>query len=106
MLDPMVKHVVIWKLKASAASRSAAENAFLMKERLDGLRGKIPGLLSLEVGINRNPAENAGDVVLTTVHENWEALEAYQVHPEHKAIVSLVSEVRETRACVDWEIAE
>jgi len=50
-----------------------------------------------------NSREPSADVVLTTVHESWQALEVYQNHPEHKAAGEFIGQVRETRACVDWE---
>ena len=37
----MVKHIVAWKLKSSAGGRDSQENARIMKERLEGLKGKI-----------------------------------------------------------------
>lgn len=100
----MVKHVVVWKLKETALGNSREANVVLVREKLEALRGRIPGMVSLEVGVNTNPREPSADVVLTTVHESWQALEVYQNHPEHKAAGEFIGQVRETRACVDWEI--
>ena len=48
----MVRHVVMWKLKDEAEGASKAENAVKMARMLEGLVGKIGGLLKLEVGID------------------------------------------------------
>ena len=45
----MVRHIVWWTLKPEAEGRTAAENAKLIKQRLEALMGQIPSLKSLEV---------------------------------------------------------
>ena len=99
----MINHIVVWKLKDEAEGNTKAVNARLIQEKLEALKGVIPGLVSLEVGINTNPKETAADVVLRSVHESWAALDAYQVHPQHKAAGDFIGKVREDRRCVDWE---
>ena len=47
----MVKHIVLWRLKDNAHGNDLQTNAYLIKEKLEGLRGRIPGLLTIEVGI-------------------------------------------------------
>lgn len=99
----MIKHVVIWKLRGPSAEdkRSQAER---VQARLRTLLGKVPGLLSIEVGIARAPSEaETGDVVLTSTHESWEALAAYQKHPEHLDAAKLIGELRTERRVVDYE---
>jgi len=58
----MVKHIVIWRLKDSAAGRGKSDNARLIKEKLEALRGRIPGLLHLEVDSTSARARTRGDV--------------------------------------------
>ena len=38
----MVRHIVWWTLKPEAEGRTAAENAKLIKQRLEALMGQIP----------------------------------------------------------------
>ena len=45
----MVRHIVWWTLKPEAEGRTAAENAKLIKQRLEALMGQSPSLQSLEV---------------------------------------------------------
>ncbi len=100
----MVKHIVMWKLKANALGNSKTENAVLVKQKLEALNGKIQGMLRLEVGINYSQTENSADLVLYSEFATREDLEKYQVHPEHKAVMPFVSEVRSERRMVDYEL--
>ena len=92
----MVRHVVMWKLKEASEERSAT-----IKKGLEELNGKIPGLVSLEVGIDKN---NLDSVVLISVHESWEALAAYAKHPLHVAAAdTYVRPFTAARQSVDCE---
>lgn len=99
----MIKHIVVWRLKESAHGNDKATNARLIKEKLEALNGKIPGLLKMEVGIDHSCSETSGDVVLYSEFESRAALDAYQAHPEHKAIMPFVMEARSERRVVDYE---
>jgi hypothetical protein len=48
----VVKHIVFLTLKETADGRPAEDNALEMKRRLEALRGRIPGLIRLEIGID------------------------------------------------------
>ncbi len=93
----MVKHIVMWKLSDKA---DAAE----IKERLEALAGKIPGLLNIEVGIDFLESEQSADVVLVAELESRDALKAYQAHSEHQAVVPLVKAAAIARTVVDYEV--
>ena len=82
----MIKHVVMWQLKDAAEGNSKSENKKIMREKLEGLLGKIDALKSLEVGENFNPTDAAFDMALITTHESKEGLAAYAAHPEHQAV--------------------
>ena len=58
----MVTHIVMWNLKDEAEGGSREQNAAIMKERLEALVGKIPGLLSLKV--NRGVMPGGYDLCL------------------------------------------
>ena len=60
----MIRHIVAWRLHESALGNGKAENARLMKAKLEALRGRIPGLLRLEVGRDFSATDNSADVVL------------------------------------------
>lgn len=100
----MVKHIVMWNLKESAAGATAGENALALKQRLEALTQTIEEIKELEVGINSSPSEAACDVVLYSVFDSPADLEAYQKHPDHQAIVGFVNEIRSARHVVDYEV--
>lgn len=100
----MVKHIVAWRLKEEALGNTKEQNAALIKEKLENLVGKIPGLLKAEVGINFTQDDSASDVVLYSEFESKEALEAYQIHPIHKEAASFVLACRTERRVADYEI--
>ena len=79
----MIKHVVMWKLAEHAEGAPKASNAARIKTLLEACAGRIPGLRSLEVGIDAGLDGAAWDVVLVSEFDDRAALDAYQVHPLH-----------------------
>lgn len=100
----MIKHVVMWKLKEFAEGAGKLENAQKIKTMLEGLKGKIQEIISLEVGINLNSSDMAFDAVLISEFSDLKALEAYKKHPEHVKVSDFVAKVRVDRAVVDYEM--
>jgi heme-degrading monooxygenase HmoA len=98
----MIRHVVMWKMRGPSPSEKR-EQAEQVRQALLGLLGKVPGLTSLEVGVGAASDEQLADVVLMTSHESWQALEAYQKHPEHQVVARLIGELRTERRVVDFE---
>ncbi len=80
----MVKHIILWQLKDELSDTEKAAVKAGIKEGLEGLVGKVPGLLEVHVNINGLPTSNA-DVMLDTTLESFEALKGYAVHPAHVA---------------------
>ena len=99
----MIRHIVMWKLKGPSAEekRSQAEQ---VRDALFGLVGKIPGMTEMEVGIGMVSSEQESDLVLSTLHDSWEALAHYQEHPAHDAVKELLSRLRTERRVVDFEL--
>ncbi|ADU26005.1 Dabb family protein [Ethanoligenens harbinense] len=98
----MVKHIVMWKLKEFAAGADKKANAIQMKKRLEALQGVVPGAYKMEVGINYNPG--GYDVVLYSEFNDHDALEGYQVHPEHIRVQEFIREVTMTRVVADYMV--
>lgn len=94
----------MWRLKESAHGNNKRANVLLIKQRLEALNGKIPALLKLEVDIDVSGTESSSDIALYSEFVAREALDAYQAHPAHKAIVPFVREARAERRMVDYEI--
>lgn len=98
----MVKHIVMWKLKESALGADKRTNAIKMKHLLEALQGVVPGAYKMEVGINYNPA--GYDVVLYSEFNDHDALEGYQVHPEHIHVQEFVHQVIASRVVADYMV--
>ena len=92
----MVKHVVMWKFDAEGAAETA-------RGALEGLRGRIPSLLSLETGLDVSGGPSAFHLVLITTHADREALAEYQDDPAHGEVKRLIGGLRAERAAVDFE---
>jgi len=79
-----VRHVILWKLKESVKDKAAAKAA--IKSGLEGLKGKVPGLIEVNVYTNGLP-ESTADLLLDSTLESVDALNAYEAHPAHLKVV-------------------
>lgn len=95
----MIKHIVMWRI-----AEPRQENALKIKEALEGLNGRIPGLLRLEVGIDFSREGESADVVLYSEFDSRQALDAYQSHPAHAEVAPLVKALRSERRVTDYEV--
>lgn len=100
----MVKHIVFWRVKGRDIDETREQTAQAIKAKIDGLRGRIPGMIHIEGAVDFNRGETAYDVVLYSEFESREALDGYQVHPAHQEIIAFIGERRTERAIVDYEI--
>ena len=97
----MVKHIILWKLKDEHNTDRVKQN---IKEGLEGLMGKVPGLLEISVQTESLASSNA-DVMLYSVLENEAALQGYAVHPDHVYVAdTFVRPFTEIRMCLDFEV--
>ena len=102
-IGPMVKHIVMWKLKAFAEGKNKEENILVLKEKLEKLKTVLPEIRHLELGVNFNSSDQAYDVVLYSEFKNRKDLELYQKHPEHQEVAEFVGKIRSERKVVDYE---
>ena len=100
----MIRHIVMWTLKEEAEGKTAAENGARMKEILEALDGRIQGLKHIEVSVDIVDADPECHVVLCSEHDDVDALNFYQSHPEHQACVAFVKTVAASRKAVDYVI--
>lgn len=99
----MVKHVILWQLKDELGEEEKSRVKADIKSGLEGLAGKIPGLVSIKVNITGLESSNA-DVMLDSLFDDEEALKAYAIHPEHvKVADNNVRPFTKTRVCMDYE---
>ncbi|MFH0782712.1 MAG: Dabb family protein [Pseudomonadota bacterium] len=100
----MIKHIVCWKLHNKTQPLEENPDALMIKTALEDLRGKIPGLLHLELGLDFSGKDSAGDIVLYTEFESREALRTYQEHPAHVQVGKIVRPRTCERRMIDYEI--
>ncbi|WP_251859773.1 Dabb family protein [Clostridium sp. Marseille-Q2269] len=99
----MVKHIVMWRFKEEFEGKNKKENCLKVKELIESLKEKIDGIISLEVGINFEKSDQAFDIVLNSVFESNEALQAYQIHPEHVKVADFIKKIVKERSVVDYK---
>jgi heme-degrading monooxygenase HmoA len=97
----MIKHIVMWNLAGDTKEDRRAAAEFL-RSRFERLRGEVPGLLHLEVGLDHSRVDYACDVVLYTEFESQEALDAYASHPAHLRVKDELGAMRIARYQVDY----
>lgn len=99
----MVKHVILWQLKDEFSESEKQEIKKGIKEGLEGLQGKIPGLVDIKVNIEGLASSNA-DLMLDSLFEDEASLKGYAVHPEHVAVADgKVRPYTKNRVCLDYE---
>lgn len=100
----MVKHIILWTLKEMDESQKEAVKAGI-KEGLEGLKGKIPGLVDIKVITEGRLPSSTADLMLDSTFETEEDLKAYSKHPEHVAVAdSKVRPFTASRACLDFQM--
>lgn len=100
----MIKHIVFWKLKDQAHGNDKSTNAQLIRKMVHALRGKIPSIGHIEVGIDFSKTDASFDVALYSEFADQAALDAYQDHPDHKAMMPFIAEARSERRVVDYVV--
>ena len=100
----MVKHIILWQLKDELSAEEKGNVKKGIKEGLEGLAGKIPGLVEIKVQTEGLASFNA-EVMLDSTFEDEAALKGYAVHPEHVAVADgKVRPYTKTRMCLDFEV--
>lgn len=99
----MVKHIILWTLREDLTPAEKAEVKAGIKAGLEGLSGKVPGLLEIRVHTEGLPSSNA-DLMLESSFVDEAALKGYAVHPDHVAVAEgKVRPYTAIRSCLDYE---
>ena len=96
----MIKHIVMWKFKDDVVEADKLE----MKRQLESLKGVVPSLLQIEVGMDVVGTDASMDMVLTTTFHSLSDLQAYAEDPAHLRVVEFVKPLVAERALVDYEV--
>lgn len=95
-----LRHVVSWRMSGDDAAERA-EKARTIRDRLLALEPVVDEILELEVGVNEAGGDDF-DIVLIADFVDEDALQRYQVHPEHEKVAALIRASAAGRACVDF----
>ncbi len=95
----MIKHIVMWKFKDDVVESDKLK----MKSQLDALKGLVPTLVDISVGMDISRKDRSWDMVLYSEFESMAGLEEYAVHPEHLKVVEFVKTIVSVGAAVDYE---
>ena len=100
----MVRHVIVWTLKDEFSDSEKEQIKADIKEGLEGLAGKIPGLVEIRVNIDRLSG-SSGDAMLDSLFENGEALKNYSSNPLHVEVATTkVRPFVKIRSSFDYEV--
>jgi len=81
----MVRHIIVWKLKEEIKEKSELKQR--IKESLEGLVGKIPGLIKMKIMIHPFSSSN-GDLSMDSYFDSYDSLKQYQTNPLHVEIAN------------------
>ncbi len=98
--NPM-RHIVMWNVRGDSESQRRA-NLDRLRASFESLRGRVPGLLRLEIGVDTSRVDYACDVVLYTEFDSQASLDAYASHPEHLRVKQELGDMRIARHQVDY----
>jgi len=98
----MVRHIILWKLKELTADEKISVKKAI-KEGLEGLKGKVPGIIDIKVHTEGLETSNA-DVMLESSFTDFDALKGYSSHPLHVDVANTcVRPYTEVRMCLDFK---
>lgn len=99
----MVHHIVMWNFKPEISESEKETIKKEMEVNLQGLVGKVPGLLSVEF-VSSPISSSTHDIALVTTLEKAEDIAIYAKHPAHVHVAdTYVRPYVTNRACLDYE---
>ena len=96
----MVKHIVMFKLK-----KKNPANLEKAVQALQGLKGEIDALRSLEIGIDFTQGERSYDIILTTLFDDRKGFDTYSPHPKHIPVIETMRALCSSSVVVDYEVS-
>ena len=93
----MVRHIVLFKLQPEHHHEIDG-----LLEQSRAMKGKIPGLIDLEIGKDFVRSPRSYDIALIATFENEADLDAYATHPVHLPIKTYLSSIAAAVASVDY----
>ncbi len=94
----MIKRVSLFKLQRPDTTDIQKVVAALLS-----MRGNIPSLVDIEVGVNLSESDQAYDVVLMATFQDIKSLREFEKDPFHLGVKKLVVSLKQSRVVVDYE---
>ena len=99
----MVHHIVMWNFKPEISESEKETIKKEMEVNLQGLVGKVPGLLTVEF-VSSPISSSTHDIALVTTLEKAEDIAIYAKHPAHVHVAdTYVRPYVTNRACLDYK---
>ena len=98
----MVTHIVFFNVVENHEGMLKNQILAKIKSDLEALKGKVPVIRDITVGINAKADPNAWDLALYTKFDSFDDLDIYQKHPDHVAVAQFIGKVKTGRAVVDF----
>jgi hypothetical protein len=95
----MLKHIVFMKFKPAVTAPDIDQ----LKQALGGLPAVIPEIKEFVFGQDILRTERSWDFALVSTFENVDAMNRYQVHPDHQIVVQKVRAMCDAIVVVDFE---
>jgi rRNA maturation protein Rpf1 len=96
----MIKHIVCFKLKDNSE-----ENKNKTKDVLMSMKGNVPMLRDIQVGVDFLKSARSYDIILQVELDDRAALDAYQEDPYHVGVVKKhMHSVMEASIALDYEL--
>lgn len=95
----MITHIVLFKFKPETTEAEVQKLA----EGLGGLPQLIEEIREFRFGADVVRSERSYDLGLVSSFEDLDALQSYNVHPEHQKVVAQVKAIAANVVAVDFE---
>jgi len=95
----MLTHIVLFKFKPETSQ----DQIDRLIEGLGGLPAQIDEIQEFRFGSDVIRSERSYDLGLISSFADLDAMQRYQVHPEHQKVVALVKEIANSVVAVDFE---
>ena len=95
----MITHIVLFKFKPETTEAEIQK----LTEGLGSLPQLIEEIREFRFGAEMLRSERSYDLGLVSSFEDFDALQRYQVHPEHQKVVAHVKTIASNVVAVDFE---
>ena len=94
----MIRHIVLFQIKPEFRNELPQ-----LVANVQAMKGRIPGLLDLEAGVDVLHSDRSYDLALICTFQDRAAFDAYQTHPVHMPVRARMHQVRQASVACDFE---